>query len=55
MLSQKELTVLRKNAKVHKKIFDTIKDIVKVGTTAREIDALAGKMCRDAGVIPAFL
>lgn len=55
MLSEKELQALRKNAKVHKKIFDTIKEITKPGTKASQIDALAGKMCRDAGVIPAFL
>jgi len=55
MLSDKELHTLRKNAKVHKAIFDTIKEITKPGTTAVEIDKLAGKMCRDAGVIPAFL
>ena len=55
MLSEKELHVLRQNAKVHKKVFDTIREITKPWTTAIEIDTLAGKICRDAGVIPAFL
>lgn|GEM_PF-1579240 len=55
MLSDKELHTLRQNAKVHKNIFDTIKKITKPGTRATEIDELAGKMCREAGVIPAFL
>lgn len=55
MLNEKELDALRKNAKVHKNIFDAIKALVKPGTTAREVDDLAGKMCKDAGVIPAFL
>ena len=55
MLSEKELNTLRKNAKVHKAIFDAIKKTVKPGTTAREIDDLAGKMCYDSGVLPAFL
>lgn len=55
MLSEKELAALRKNAKIHKSIFDTIKHVAKPGTKATRIDELAGKMCRDAGVIPAFL
>lgn len=55
MYTEKELQALRKNAKIHKKIFDTIKETVKPWTKAKDIDLLAGKMCRDAGVIPAFL
>lgn len=55
MFSIKELDALRKNAKVHKAIFDAIRKLTKPGVTAKELDALAGKMCRDSGVIPAFL
>lgn len=55
MLSEKELAKLRENAKVHKAIFDKIKKVAKPWTKATEIDKLAGNMCRDAGVVPAFL
>jgi methionine aminopeptidase len=54
MLTEKELEILRSNAKVHKIVFDTIKEIVKIGTTAREINELCLKICGEHGVIPAF-
>ena len=54
MLTQKELEIMRSNAKVHKKVYDTIRKITKVGTYAKELDDLAVKMCRDAGVVSAF-
>lgn len=54
MLTEKELEILRANAKVHKKVFDTIKERVWVGTTAREINELCLQICTEHNVIPAF-
>lgn len=54
MLQEKELKILRENAKVHKKVFEAIKNTVKVGTTAREINELCLKICQEHNVIPAF-
>lgn len=54
MLSDKELVILRKNAAIHKQVFDVIKNKVQVGTSAKEIDDLALQMCQKAGVLSAF-
>jgi len=48
MLSEKELQIMKKNGKIHKKIFDAIRKILIPGTCAKDIDDLAAKMCRDA-------
>lgn len=53
-LNPRELEQMRRNAKVHKKVLDTIREVVKPGMTAWEIDRLAGKITRDAGMICAF-
>jgi len=54
MLSEKELNVMRDNGKIHKKIFEEIKKIALVGTSAKDIDDLALKICKEAGVLSAF-
>lgn len=54
MLTEKELEVLRSNAKVHKKVFDAIKTRVQVGTSAKEINELCLQICTEHNVIPAF-
>jgi len=54
MLSQKELETLRKNGKIHKKIFESIKNMLAPWITAKQVDELALKMCRDAWVLSAF-
>ncbi len=54
MLTNKELQIMRSNAKVHAKVFEKIQKIAKAGTKAKEIDDLAVKMCADAGVVSAF-
>jgi methionyl aminopeptidase len=54
MLSEKELNVMRDNGRVHKKVFEKIREIAFVGTSAKDIDDLALKMCKDAGVLSAF-
>lgn len=43
MLNKKEIEILRNNWKIHKKVFDEIKKIVKNWTSAVEID----KLCSD--------
>lgn len=53
-LNPKELAQMRKNAKIHKKVFEKIVEVVKPWMSAAEIDALAWKITRDAGYIPAF-
>ncbi|MCP4522656.1 MAG: type I methionyl aminopeptidase [Candidatus Gracilibacteria bacterium] len=54
LLTPREVEQMRKNAKIHKKIFEKIREVVKPGTTAVEIDKLCGDMARDAGVLCAF-
>ncbi len=54
MLTEKELTIMRANAKVHKTIFKKIREIAKPWVSAKEIDDMALKVCRDAWVLSAF-
>jgi len=54
MLTDKELAVMRKNGRIHKKIFDTIRDKLVHWVSAKYIDDLAACMCRDAWVLSAF-
>ncbi len=54
MLSEKELDVMRKNAKVHKKVFEAIEKAVKPWVTAKEIDKLAWDICSKAWVLAGF-
>jgi len=51
MLNEKEIEQLRKNAIVHKKVFDAIKNKLKHGTTAVEINDLAWRIAKEHGVI----
>ncbi len=54
MLNESELMVLRHNWEIHQKIFSAIKEILKVGVRASEVDALALRMCQEAWVLSAF-
>lgn len=54
MLKGNEIEILRKNARVHKKVFDVIRETVKEWTKASEIDELAGKIAKDHNVLCAF-
>lgn len=54
MLSPKELEIMRKNGRIHKKIFDTIRKKLLPWVWAKEIDDIAVKMAADAGVVSAF-
>ena len=53
-LSPRELEQMRKNAKIHKKVFEKIREIVRPWMSAWEIDELAWKMARDAWVLCGF-
>jgi methionine aminopeptidase len=46
MLSKKEIEIMKSNAKIHKKVFDTIKETVKNGTTAVEINKLCSEIAK---------
>jgi len=49
-----ELDRMRKNWKIHKKVFEEIKKIAIVWTTAKQIDDLVWNICEAYNVIPAF-
>jgi methionine aminopeptidase len=40
MLKKSEIEIMRKNAKVHKEVFEKIKNMVQDGTTAKEVNKL---------------
>ncbi len=54
MLSEKELQIMRKNGEVHKSVFDAISKMLAPWVSAKQVDDLALKMCKDAGVLSAF-
>lgn len=54
IINKKELEQLRKNAKVHKLVFDEIKNVVKPWITAYDIDKLCAKICEENWVLPWF-
>lgn len=54
MLSEKQLEIMRKNGRIHKKIFDAIKKMLAPWVCAKDVDDLALKMCRDVWVLSAF-
>lgn len=54
MLSNKELEIMRKNGRIHKKVFIAIENLLAPWISAKEVDDLALKMCRDANVLSAF-
>jgi len=54
MLNEKELQILRDNAKVHREVFDAIKKTVKPGIKAKEINELCLSICEKHNVVPAF-
>lgn len=51
MLNDKEINILRENAKVHKKIFEEIKKILKEWTTAQEVDDLCWRIAKENNVL----
>lgn len=53
-LNNKELQILRENAKVHKEVFVQIEKTAKPWTTAVEINTLCWDICKKYNVLPAF-
>ncbi len=51
MLTKKEIEIMKKNAKVHKKIFEEIRKITKVWTNIKEIDKLAWDIAKKHNVL----
>jgi methionyl aminopeptidase len=54
MLSQKELEIMRKNGRIHKKIFDAVRKMLAAWVSAKEVDDLALIMLRDNWALSAF-
>lgn len=54
MLTPTELEILRKNWRIHQKIFDAIKDMLAPWVCAKSVDDLAVKMLADAWALSAF-
>ena len=54
MLSEKELKILKNNAKIHKKIFDEIHKILVPWVTAQQVDDLCWKIAKENNVLCGF-
>ncbi|MDP2091234.1 MAG: type I methionyl aminopeptidase [Candidatus Gracilibacteria bacterium] len=54
MLNEKEIDIMRKNAKIHKQVFKEILKISKAGITAKDIDNLCGDIAKNNGVLCGF-
>ncbi|NDK08719.1 type I methionyl aminopeptidase [Candidatus Gracilibacteria bacterium] len=54
IINKEELEQLKKNAKIHKIIFDEIKKVAKPGISSYDIDLLCGKICKENGVLAGF-
>lgn len=54
MLSKREVEIMKQNAKIHKKVFDEIREIIKDWVTAVEIDKLCWDIARKHNVLCAF-
>jgi len=54
MLSEKELNIMRKNGLVHKQVFDAVKKMLVPGVSAKQVDDLALKICKQEWVLSAF-
>ncbi|MDD5770281.1 MAG: type I methionyl aminopeptidase [Candidatus Gracilibacteria bacterium] len=52
--NERELQIMRENAKVHKEVFEEIKKIAKPGITGYDIDKLAGDICKKYNVLCGF-
>lgn len=51
MLTKQEIEIMRKNAKVHKKVFEEIKKLLKEWTTWKEINNLCGEIAKKNWVL----
>ena len=54
MLTKQEIEIMRKNAKIHKKVFDNIFEMVKPGTTSIEINNMCSQVAQKYWVLCGF-
>lgn len=54
MLTKQEVQIMRNNAKIHKKIFDKIKEMVKPWTTSIEVNNMCGEIAKKHNVLCGF-
>lgn len=54
MLNENQLEIMRRNGRVHQKIYAAIRKKIAPWVSAKEIDDMALKMCNDAWVLSAF-
>ncbi|MDP5039239.1 MAG: type I methionyl aminopeptidase [Candidatus Gracilibacteria bacterium] len=52
--TEKELEVMRENAKIHKEVFEEIKKMVKPGVTGYDVDKLCGEIAKKYDVLCGF-
>lgn len=52
--NERELQIMRENAKVHKEVFEEIKKMVKPGVTGYDVDKLCGDICNKYNVLCGF-
>ena len=52
--NERELQIMRENAKIHKEVFDEIKKMVKPGVTGYDVDKLCGDICNKYNVLCGF-
>lgn len=54
MLNKQEIEIMKKNAKIHKKVFEEIIKLVKNWTTAKEVDKLCWNIAKKHWVLCGF-
>ena len=54
MLSKKEIQIMKSNAKIHKKVFEKIKETAKQWVSTNEINDLCGKIAKKHNVLCGF-
>ncbi|MCP4523750.1 MAG: M24 family metallopeptidase, partial [Candidatus Gracilibacteria bacterium] len=54
MLTKQEVGIMRSNARIHKKVFDEIKLMLKDGVSAVDVDKLCGDIARKHNVLCGF-
>lgn len=52
--NEKELQIMRENAKIHKEVFEEIKKMVRPGTTWYDVDKLCWDICNKYNVLCGF-
>ncbi len=52
--TEKELSILRENGRIHAEVFRELRPMLVPGATGLELDRRAGEICKKYGVKPAF-